>query len=314
MSRLTESAAMIEREIEADLDKWETMIGAPEGLGGLPPGGTLIVFSREGVIKVRGERPAYYPLAVPAEVPPDERLLRAKDAEFTRKDLDAAIAAYREAAMSTGRTVRATATAGLGRCLRAQGKMADALAVYSELATMSEAVVDGVPAPVLAYHEREEIFVAMGDLTHGADEGDRLARYLAARDVIIEKPAFERFAEGLAPGRLPAEPLDRARALFEMWPRLRDMASGRAVARGGNSAYVAAWRAVDGDSHAVLAPVDVLMKRARDAADRLAVTIALEDATMATVWGPAPTNADHTSHSLDRIGLPVRLRLSFKEP
>ncbi|HXT71110.1 MAG TPA: hypothetical protein VN700_15210 [Vicinamibacterales bacterium] len=314
LDRLAASAAMIEGEIDAELRNWEAMAAGFEELGGLPASSTLLVYGRSGVIRVRGDRLAYYPLVLTPAVPADERLLRAQDAEFKQKDLNAAIAAYRDAATSTGRTVRAVATAGLGRCLRSQGKLDEALATYGELEAMPEAYVDGFPAPMVAYRERQNIFRQKGDLIRGAEEAERLAAALVARNLIVEKPAFEAMTPALKVGRFPLEPLERAVATYAMWPRMRDSASGRAMGRDGEAAYAAVWRPVEGDSRAIVAPVDVLMNRAQAAAATLSVTIALEDAMKIHFWGPRTTASEIATHSLDRIGLAVTLCLWIREP
>ena len=305
---------MIEREIDAELVKWEAIATGPEESADLPASGTLLVFSERGVLRAPGDLLAYYPRIVPPEVPPDERLIRAQEAEFQRRDLPAAITAYREAASSTGRTVRAVATAGLARCLHAQGRTDDALETYAELAMMSDALVDGVPAPFVAHRERHAILAARGSFVNAALEQERLASSLVARIVMVEKPVFEKFTYALKPGRYPSEVLARAGAVHAMWPRLRDSGSGRAIARDGDAGYAAVWRGVKADSRAVVAPVDVLMKQALESAARLGVTIALVDAAGKTIWGPEPAAADVALHPLDRIGLPIRLRLFLNEP
>ena len=55
------------------------------------------------------------------------------------------------------------------------------------------------------------------------------------------------------------------------------------------------------------------MKRALVTAGGVSVAIALEDAMNINVWGPKP-GARSASHSLDRIGLPVTLRLWLTNP
>src|SRR5262245_25789330 len=107
MDRLLASAVATEREIDAELVRWAAMTAGPDNVGGLPLGGPLLLFESPGVARVKGDRLAYYPLVLASDVPADERLERAQATEFKQCDLDAAIAAYREAATSTGRTVRA---------------------------------------------------------------------------------------------------------------------------------------------------------------------------------------------------------------
>ena len=260
---------------------------------GLPTSATLLIFGERGVFRAHGNRLAYYPLVVPPEVPPDERLIRAQEAEYQRRDLPAAIAAYRPAASSTGRTVRAVATAGLGRCLRAQGRTKDALEAYAELATMSDALVDGIPAPFVAHRERQAILSAQGDFVKASHEQERLAAALVARKVMIEKPVFEKFTHVLK-GRYTSELLARAGAVHEMWPRLRDSGAGRAIARDGDSAYAAVWRRIDAESRAVVAPVDAYRDMWRRGGIPWHMTWAVNTAFAFTLW-------NHTLRTLTAV-------------
>ena len=161
IDRLTETGALIAREIGRRLDRWEAMAARADNLRGLPSGGTLLVFGTDDVIAVRGESLAYYPALPKSEGRADGRLVRAQIAERAG-DLDAAITGYRDAATSTARTPRALATAGLGRTLRAKGNTREALAAYDELAQMDEARIEGDPAPLVAHRERQAIFWRWG--------------------------------------------------------------------------------------------------------------------------------------------------------
>src|SRR6185436_470 len=112
IDRLTQTGALVTREIGAELDRWEAMAVRDDNLGALPPAGTLLVFDSDAVIAVRGELLAYYPAIAKSEVHSDDRLSGAQAAERAG-DLDKAIAGYRDAATSTARTPRAIATDGL---------------------------------------------------------------------------------------------------------------------------------------------------------------------------------------------------------
>lgn len=313
LDRLTASATMIEREIVVELERWEEMAAGPEDVGGLPTGGSRLVFNKLGVIRAAGAHLTFYPAVVPPQVPPDDRLVRARAMEDTGHPVEA-IALYREAATSTGRTVRATATWRLASLLEKLGQHAEALSAYAELTTMAEAMVEGSPAPLLGRRGRELVLRAMGDPASADRERALLAEDLIGRSWLIEKSVFDRFSSGIDPGRYPASAVHRSACVAAMWPAMQGAPSGRAIARDGDEAFASIWRTSGGDSRAVIAPVDVLMKQARIAAGRLSVEIALEDAAKNHLWGPRSTSAEVATHSLNRIGLPANLRIWLKGP
>ncbi len=312
VDRLAESAALIEREIDAELDDWERMANGPEEIGRLPPDGTGLVFDARGVLSVRGEKLAFYPAVAPPQFQPDERLARARSAEELGRPLDA-LALYQEAASSTGRTVRATATWRMAALLEQLGRHADALVAFGDLTTMVEATVDGTPAPLLGHRGRELMFRSQGDVVSAERERGLIAEALIGHRWMMEKPVFDRFLPAVAPRAYPASSLDRSEAVATMWPRFGGSGSGRTVARGGTAGYAAVWRQVEAGRRTVIAPLDALMTRAVAAAGPLSVTIALEDALKIHLWGPKPSGTDSASHSLERVGLPVTLRLWLRE-
>ena len=314
IDRLAQSEAMIVRAIDAEFQRWEGIASSGDELAGLPSDGTLLVFTPQGIASVRGERLAYYPAVTPPEFPPDDRLIQAEQAENARRDLNAALALYRDAASSTGRTVRAMATAGVGRCLRNLGRNTEALAAYADLATMVEATVDGAPAPLVAHAEREATFRSLGDAASADLERRSIAEALVARDRLIQKTAFDRFASALRPGEFPAPALARAEAVTTMWLEWKGMPSGRAIAGAREGASAAVWRRIGDQSHALVAPVDVLMAPARDVAGRLNVAISVEDAAGKTMWGTAPARTESITVPIPGTGESVKVRVALLRP
>ena len=312
IDRLTEAGLLIAREIGPELDRWDEMSGREDKLGALPPGGTLLMFDRDVVHAVRGESLAYYPAVAEPEVRADDRLLRAQAAERSG-DLGTAIAAYRDAATSTARTPLAIATSGLGRMLRAKGNTREALAAYDELVQMDEARIDGHPAPLVAYRERQAIFQAQGDSGMSERERARIESALRARMYIIDRPTFDAFATALSPEPYSRPLLARAEAVAtELWPRWSATPSGRALAGQGGYAFATTWRPASAGSVAIVATVDVLMEHALEVASRLSTRVALEDVEGRHIWGETPPRGASTTVPLENIGLAARLRLWLK--
>jgi len=315
IDRLTLTSALIAREIDAELDRWEAMAARDDNLGALPPAGTFLVFDSNAIIAVRGESLAYYPAIATPEVHTDDRLIRAQAAERAG-DLDKAIAGYRDAATSTARTPRAIATMGLGRTLRAKGNAREALAAYDELAQMDEARINidghGQPAPLVAYRERRAIFLAQGDSAAAERERARIDSALRGRMYIIDRQAFEFFAPALGSEPYSPQLLARADAVTtDLWPRWRAAPAGRSLAARADHAVATVWRPSPAGSTftAIVAPVDVLMEQALNVASRLSTTLALEDSDGRRIWGETPPSEGSASVPLGDIGLSARLRL-----
>ena len=309
--RLTQTGALIAREIGAEFDRWEAMAARDDNRLGLPPAGTLLVFDTNAVLAVRGESLAYYPEIAKPEVHADDRLIRAQAAERAG-DLDKAIAGYRDAATSTARTPRAMATAGLGRTLRAKGNIREALAAYDELAQMDEARVDphGSPAPLVAYRERQAILLAFGDDASAERERARIDSALRGRMYLIDRQTFEFFEPALGSEPYSRPLLARADAVAtEFWPQWRATPAGRALAGRPGYAFATVWRPSPTGSLAIVAPVDVLLEQASAAASGLATTIALEDSDGRRIWGKAPPAGASSTVALDNIELKAQLRL-----
>lgn len=302
--RLGQTAPLIAREIDAELSRWEAA-ASPVEASPLPPLSTRLEFGPAGVIRASGELLAYYPVVPSKDVPDDERLRRGQRAEFEQRDLDAAIAAYQEAASSTGQTVRAVALAGLGRCLRTRKKLREALEAYGELTKVEGGRITGFPAPLVASRERQAIFQAMGDVASAERERVNITGDLLARKYIIDRPTFDAFAPALASGEYPADAVARAEAIVEFWTQFLAARTGRTA--GGS--FAAVWRGTAESTVAIVAPIDVLMAPSLASARRLSTDVALERPDGQLLWR---ANADGQSHAIGVpvVGLPFILRLS----
>jgi hypothetical protein len=310
--RLEQTATMISREVDAELGRWELLAASVEPPRTFPAGATMVRFTADAVIEVHGERLPFFP-AVPAfEEPDDERLRIAERAERADRDVALAIATYQDASTSTVRDVRATALAGLGRCLRAQKRTAEALTAYEDLARAANAQVDGVPAPFVARQERLTIYTGLGDTASADRERNSLAKEMRAATQLVNRATFDAFARALAPGAIPESLVARSATLVDFWPRWQQAPSGRIAGGTGPGAAVALWRPGPDVSTAIIAPVDTLFAASLATAERLSVSIALEDAAGEPVWGGASPGVGSVTRSLGDIGLPVTMRVSLQ--
>jgi signal transduction histidine kinase len=145
----------------------ERLRALPEQLPGLfasaqaVPADSLLISFHGGTIETHPPRRLLYlPAAPPAARLPSGIFTEAEKLEFQKQDYAAAARVYRERAGSRDAAVRAAALVGLARNLRKSGQGDAALAVYGQLAQLDGVLVDGVPAAVVARHERCSLLAA----------------------------------------------------------------------------------------------------------------------------------------------------------
>jgi signal transduction histidine kinase len=145
----------------------ERLRALPEQLPGLfasaqaVPADSLVISFRGGAIEtIPPRRLLYLPAAPAGPRLPSGIFTEAEKLEFQKQDYAAAAHAYREKAGARDAAVRAAALVGLARNLRKSGQGDAALAVYGQLAHLDGVIVDGVPAAVVARHERCSLLAA----------------------------------------------------------------------------------------------------------------------------------------------------------
>jgi hypothetical protein len=241
--RLENAATLLTRELDRSLATWEALLpAAAQGNSvALPPDAVLLVFDVRGVVRHQGARLPFYPLVHPPPDVPGEPFAAAEALEFREQDLGRAATAYRRLASTNDGGVRAAALARLARSLRKQGRLADALAVYGELAAMGETPVMGSPAELLARRERLVLFRKIGDEEAGAREAAALGKALWEAGFRIDRPTFEFYRES-APPAPAAHMLVLAEAAEDLWPLWQQQPAGRATWSGDGPALATVWR------------------------------------------------------------------------
>jgi two-component system phosphate regulon sensor histidine kinase PhoR len=119
-----------------------------------PPGSASILMARNEVRALPASSLAYYPVVPGMQEPPAAAFRELEAVEFEAQDLPKALELSRRLARSTAPLVRAGALLREARLLRKVGRSADALAVYSALATYTSVSIDGWPADLVARRAR----------------------------------------------------------------------------------------------------------------------------------------------------------------
>lgn len=313
---LENSTAVLMHEIDRSLSRWEDAAATEvNGAGVTLPAGTVrLVFDRYGVLRNEGVRLPYLPAVAAEPLPGRSDLAAAAAAEFQADDPSAASSAYRRVVAATAdRSTRAAALLGLGRCLRKQSKVREAIAVYEELAKMLETPAAGFPAELVARKELITLRRSTGDEAGSQREAEGLSAALFAGHFRIDRATFDLFAEAL-PAPKDRATLAQAAAVNDLWPIVQQQAEGRNTITSHDRAIAAVWRRRDTTSAAIIGPVETLMATVSPVARDLHVGLTLEDSTGHRIWGTTVATDVTISRSLREAGLPWTIRVTTGEP
>jgi hypothetical protein len=244
--RLDNAAGLIARELDRTLNAWETVLpAAAEGQAvTLPSGGVFLLIGPDGVVGQQGVRLPYYPRVAPSISADASLFAAAEQHEFREQNLTLAIAAYRTLAAAPDPSTRGGALLRLARCLRKQGRTADALAAYAELASLPAVSVAGSPAELVARRERVALFEAAGDSAAATQERALLSSRLTEGRAPIDRVTFDYFlADSAVSASTPASSTNvLAQAVEAMWPAWQEQVAGRVAVTNDHGTVVATWR------------------------------------------------------------------------
>ena len=188
------------------------------------------------------------PLALSTgEEPPASVFAEAETAEFQRRDLDAAAAAYRRLAKSPKPDVRAAALVRLGRVLRQRGDRAGALQAYSSLEPLGTVTVAGQPAGLLGWQGRCRVLEEARDAEGLRTQAVGLAQALDSGRWQIDRSTFDFYRDMVQRwGAAPPSPeaLARIEAVIELrraWSAGNLAPRGRRIFREAPGSVLAVW-------------------------------------------------------------------------
>jgi signal transduction histidine kinase len=143
------------------------------------PDGTVVIRRTNGMTEVLRGTLVFMPEPPASTETPFEALARAEALEFGARDFMRAAEAYRELTGRSTRAVAAHALVGLARVLRASVRQAEALAEYERLALLTDIVIEGRPADLVARIGRCRALNDLGQLTTLQQEAELLRADLA---------------------------------------------------------------------------------------------------------------------------------------
>jgi two-component system phosphate regulon sensor histidine kinase PhoR len=313
--RLQNASTLIAREIDQQLRAWEDLAAAATPVGDvtLPRGLTILNFDRQGVVRERGVRLLYVPAA--AEISDAAPVFGPAEAlEYPARDFTNAAMAYRTLALSADARVRGGALMRLARSLREQGRLRQAADVYAELASVGDAPVAGVPAALLAAHERMGLRKSLGDYAAEDRDAAFLSGALADGRFLIDHATFDFYRLAVPSAKVSVKAGRLAAGVEQLWPRWTHEASGRAVATVGGDQVVAVWRPVGDGFAAIIADTDALMALVAPLTTTLQVHVSLEDSNGQPSWGTLPPGGPNSLRTLRETGLPWTIRVAAANP
>jgi len=293
--------------------------------GAKPPGydGALLVVAERSGLQVLPERTLlYYPLVPPLPEAPAETFRTVETLEYQARDSEGAIKAVRQLSTARDPAIRAGALLRLARNLRKAGREDEALGVYGDLATVTEAGLSGVPVDLVARRARCTLLEELGRRELLRTEAQALAGDLAGGRWRLDRTAWRHYSGQVRRwlGSEGADDDDRQRqaiaeAVDWVWQRWRTSqtieprSSGRRAIEIEGVPLTVLWRTSDERLVALIADTGYQRRHwfdpALGALDRPGIGIALLDERGRVLHGAAPAaRSPATRRTASASGLP----------
>jgi len=239
-------------------------------------------------------------------------LAAAEMLEYQKQNLTAAADAYRRAARSNSRKVRAAALLGLGVVLLKSGDLESALGAYRELESLSDVDVAGRPAALVALNARCRALDKSGERARLRSEATTFARTLHAGGWLIDRPTFENYQDDLRRWGAPEPPVElaaRTRAAIQLW---QDWHDGKLPPRGqriesvGADRVLATWATTSGRTVAWLTTANELDAAFRPLAQAWALRIGAYDDEDRVMFGDGNSAGPLLTKSETRLPFSLR--------
>jgi signal transduction histidine kinase len=275
------------------------------------------------IVEFRGAEILAYPsgsllFGPAASAPPDVTtnvFREAEISEFRRRDYAGAISALQPLARSPDASIRAGAFLRIARNQRKAGRFGPALGTYTELAALDTAVIDGLPAGLVAGRARCDVWAALGRKEDLAREAADLYDLLRRGHWRLSQAAYDVHAEEVAAwlgvsrdAEAPALALAEAVSWFAAQKGPETPDSGRAFIVRQKRLVTILWAPGTDGPRALVAGPHYLDSRwlsaAAPLADALRVTVSLEQ--------PVPGVAA-TGRSASVTGLPWPIMVTYRD-
>ncbi len=325
--RLERAADVVTATLERLLSETASQLPAVPGSS---PDALVVTFTGGTVEAQPAGRLLYYP-AVPASREASGSLFAAaEDLELRLERYPSAIAAYQALSRNPDPQVRAAALVRLGRTLRKNGRLEEALAAYDRLAALGAVRVGGTPGDLLASQARCAVLQRLGRTAELQQAARLFEEELHGGRWTLDRATFgfyareaDRWLAG-APDRpaddhRPALALAAAvESLWELWPDLQHDNSRRYGRRSvwvHDQPVLLLWDNAPERLTALIAGSQFLDQQWGETWRRLDVSVALVDADSHLVVGQAaPAGQPQAVRSQADTSLPWTVRVSSGNP
>jgi signal transduction histidine kinase len=324
--RLERAADLIVSSFDLGLSEIENRLET------LPDPGANALSVAFGPLKVE-TRPAGRLLYDPFTPPVRESPVAAFDAgealEFRQQDHAGAAAAFRALARSNDPLVRAGALLRLGRNLRKNNQIREALAVYAELAKLGSTPVGGDPAELLAREARCALLKELDQRSELEREAGSLNTDLQAGRWRLNRVSFQFHSQEIDRW-LTVDPVTLAErqsalalaaateSLWEQWQELRQAKKsgrGRRSVWGHGRSVLLVWDGTPDRLSGLVAGPDYLESRWSRSWRDLGVKVALLDSDSHSVLQPIPPSGPQQAlRASSDTRLPWTLRIASADP
>ncbi len=311
-------ATALERALSADEQLLDGPVAAPRNLG---RDDALLAAADSSGLQVWPERSLLFSPQVPSlPEPPAEVFRAAETLEYADRAYERAIALLRQLSASRDSAVRAGAELRLARNLRKTGRAEAALAIYADLATVTDASLSGVPADLVARRVRCALLEELGRTEQLRKEAQALSAGLRDGRWQLDRAAWYYYAaqagrwlgtdsEGDAERRALAEAFDWVWQRWRAGQTTDSRSSGRRAFEVEGEPVTVLWRASSGRLAVLVAGARYQERRwfepALAALDRPGIAIALLDEGAHVLHGAAPAvGSPATRRPTSATGLP----------
>jgi signal transduction histidine kinase len=276
-----------------------------------------------------GGRLLYYPVVPQARESPVTVFAAAENLEFQKQDYAAAIAAFRALALSKDPSIRAGALLRLGRNLRKNNQLPEALAVYEEMARLGSTPVGGDPAELIAREAQCALLEELNRLRELQDAASSLDADLQQSRWQLDRISYLFHSQEvrrwltIEPDSLAERQADLAlaAAVESLWEQWQELRQGEGSARGRRSLWVHGqsvlllWDSFPEKLVALAAGPQYLESQWGSTWRNLGVTAALLDADSHNVFQSVPpTSPRQAVRTSSDTRLPWTLRIASANP
>jgi two-component system phosphate regulon sensor histidine kinase PhoR len=194
--RIERAADLVTNALQRALASSEQRLAS--GADDWPEGAVSVVIGGDRMDALPKARVAFFPVVLPLPEARAEAFAEGEELEFRKKDPATAINVFLSLTKSAESPTRAGALLRFGRTLAAAGRIDEALAAYSELASIDSAAIAGVPASLVGRYAQCELLERSHRTAQLATEARAFANDLKSGRWTLTAPVYSLYVADVA--------------------------------------------------------------------------------------------------------------------